>query len=157
MHRLTDAEGRQLERIMLATRPDWAPRNPGRMLEQANTVGFIHAADYAHMIRALAHYATQPDQHGQPFGRSPDGYTRAGAHWTTTAPQGYERPRMPKCEDHPTEDADTCRCCWSEVKERPQTRPEHMVGRRLHPPAPTKPKPQAPDTSGAFLLEERDE
>lgn len=152
MFRLEDQQGRQLEAIMLATRPDWAPKNPGRMLEHANTVGFVHAADFAHMIRALAVYATQPDAHGQPFGRSPDGYTRAGAHWTTTAPQDHEKPRMPRCEEHATEDADTCRCCWSEVRTR--ERPERMVGRRMTPPGQLKPKPEASAIAGAFPLED---
>lgn len=110
MHRLTDSQGRQLEAIMLATRPDWAPRNPGKMLQTANTVGFIHAADFAHMVRALAVYATLQGTNGQPFGRGPDGYTHAGHHWTSTAPQDFEVPRGPRCETHTTY-YQPCPCC----------------------------------------------
>jgi hypothetical protein len=120
MFRLDDAQGRQLTAIMLATRPDWAPRNPGKMLEHANTVGFLFAADYAHMIRALAVYATMPDGNGRPFGRSPDGYAKAGTHWTSTAPQDFEMPRGPRCERHRDFNV-PCPCCRSEaIGERPE-------------------------------------
>jgi hypothetical protein len=115
MFRLDDAQGRQLEAIMLATRPDWAPRNPGRMLRDANSIGFLFAADFAHMIRALAVYATMPDSHGQPFGRSPDGYTKDGHHWTSTAPQGFEKPRGPRCKIHTTF-YEPCPCCAADRK-----------------------------------------
>lgn len=111
MFRLDDQQGLQLEAIMIATRPDWAPRNPGRMLHQANPYGFPHAADYPHMIRALAVYATQPDSHGKPFGRNMDGYLKDGHHWTSTAPPDYLKPRGPRCKTHTTFDADTCPPC----------------------------------------------
>jgi hypothetical protein len=109
MFRLDETQGRQLTAIMLATRPDWVPRDPGKMLEAHNTVGFLFAADFAHMIRALAVYATQPDGNGQAFGRSPDGYVRDGHHWTSTAPQGFEKPRGPRCRTH--DDYEPCRGC----------------------------------------------
>ena len=111
MFRLDDSQGRQLAAIMLAIRPDWAPRNPGKLLEDANSIGFLHAADFGHMIRALAVYATLPDGHGRPFGRSPDGYTRDGAHWTQTAPADFQKPRGPRCPTHSTFEAGTSPPC----------------------------------------------
>lgn len=120
MHRLTDSQGRQLEAIMLATRPDWAPRNPGKMLQNANQHGFINAADYPHMIRALAAYATLPGPNGQPFGRGPDGYAQPGHHWTSTAPADYEKSRGPRCETHTTYYL-PCPCCRADrIAEKPE-------------------------------------
>jgi hypothetical protein len=123
MHRLSDNEGKQLLAIMLATRPDWANRNPSHMLHAANEHGFTQAADYPHMVRALAVYATLPDANGQPFGRGPDGYTRAGQHWTTTAPPDFTVPRGPECKVH-RHSYQPCPWCRSDrIAEQPQAAP----------------------------------
>jgi hypothetical protein len=93
------------------------------MLQAANMTGFIHAADFAHMVRALAVYATLPGTDGQPFGRGPDGYARPGHHWTTTAPQGFEVPRGPRCETHTTYYL-PCPCCRADrIAEKPEAVP----------------------------------
>jgi hypothetical protein len=123
MHRLTDEQGRQLVAIMLATRPDWQPRNPAHMLQAANTVGFLHAADYAHMIRALAVYATLPGPNGQPMGRGPDGYTQPGHHWTATAPTGFDPPRGPECKVHRHSHQPCPWCRADAIAEQPQAAP----------------------------------
>jgi hypothetical protein len=123
MHRLTDDEGRRLVAIMLATRPDWASRDPGAMLQAANGSGFVHAADYPHMIRALAHYATLPDHTGRPMGRGPDGYAQAGQHWTTTATPDFTVPRGPECKVH-RHSYQPCPWCRSDqIAEQPQAAP----------------------------------
>ena len=52
-----------------------------------------------------------------------------GDHWPK--PQKMKLPPMPRCEDHPTEDAPTCHCCWADVKVG--DRSEDQVGKSLLP------------------------
>lgn len=159
MFRLDDQQGKRLTQIMLAIRPDWTNNHPGTMLREVNEgMGFLHASDFEHMIRAVAHYATLRDENGRHHYRAPDIYPRDGEHWTLTAPKGFEKPKGSPCEDHSWLEADTCRCCWADVKAG--LRPRDAVGMHWAPPD-TEPEPNEPPEAsadaGAFPLPGTDE
>ena len=130
--KLTDQEGQRLVAMMLAMRPDWTPNKPSLLLHAANQGdGFIYAQDYGHVIRALAHYATETGPDGRHHYRTPDLYPADGRHWTTTATKPEALPPGPACEDHPEEPARNCRCCWADV--RVGDRPHHLIGKHHQP------------------------
>ena len=129
MHKLEPREGNLLSDMMLAVRPDWARNRPRDVLLRANAEGFAQAHDFDHMVRALAHYATVRGRDGGYHFRTPDLFPDAGEHWTVTAPAGWSRVAGARCEEHPTFEADTCRCCHADIKAG--MRPPGTVGRAL--------------------------
>ncbi|WP_066298905.1 hypothetical protein [Arthrobacter luteolus] len=130
--KLTDQEGQRLAAIMIVMRPDWTPNKPGILLHTVNQGdGFIHAQDFGHTIRALAHYATETGPDGRPAKRTPNLYPEDGQHWTATATNPAALPQGPPCEDHPEEPARNCRCCWADVKTG--HRPPTHIGKKYQP------------------------
>lgn len=123
---LTPRQGQRLTTMMLAMRPDWTPNNPGQLLATANQTG-LPGHDFAHTIRALANYSTAIDENGKPQYRTPNLFTQDGKYWTETAPTKWSKPKPPPCEDHPEQEAPTCRCCHADVKAG--DRPTHMIGK----------------------------
>lgn len=53
-----------------------------------------------------------------------------GEHWNHTT-SSYRPPPGPPCEDHDTEPAHNCRCCWGDVKAG--YRPETHIGKHYEP------------------------
>lgn len=146
MFRFTEAQAMQTLELIRTLRPDWNQSEVNSSLYAANHLGLPHAADYGHLIRALAQYATQPDSHGRPFGRDWDGFLRAGAHWTGTAPAGFTPPRGARCREHP-DFHEPCPCCRADrIAERP---PDVEPQAPMHGTIAKHHTPERPATGGA--------
>lgn len=77
--------------------------------------------------------ATDPANHTRSTAEAPNTPERIwfpGPHWPTPARAAL--PRGPRCEDHPEEDAATCRCCASDVLAG--DRPRDRIGKHYNPP-----------------------
>lgn len=128
-HQLDNRHGELLVQLAASLRPDWNPASLRTTLQAGNP---LPGEDWEHVIRALLAYATARKADGSWAKLTPRFFPLPGeAHWTTTQVAGL-RPReyvkAPACEDHPEQEAATCRCCWADVKVG--ERPTEGIGRR---------------------------
>lgn len=127
-HHLDARHGELLVQLAASLRPDWNPASLRTVLQAANP---LPGDDWEHVVRALLAYATARKPDGAWAKLTPRFFTEAGGtHWTTTrtmtGPREYVK--VPACEDHPEQEAATCRCCWADVKVG--ERPTEGIGRR---------------------------
>ena len=129
-HRLDHLQGETLVHLAHTLRPEWTVPSLRSLLQAA---GDLPGQDWEHVVRALLAYATARKPDGSPAKLTPRFFPEAGGpHWTTTHTVGTgprEYVKAPACEDHPEQEAATCRCCWADVKVG--IRDRGLVGKRM--------------------------
>ncbi|GAB3283405.1 hypothetical protein GCM10027449_26370 [Sinomonas notoginsengisoli] len=116
-----------LEAETTAPRPPRAPQVSRKLAEGLTALGYP-AEDHEAMLEAAA---ADPETINAVSRLLQPSYAR-NTHNAILAGRRREHARTaPRCEEHPIEPADTCRCCLSEVAAG--HRPEDMVGRLIAP------------------------
>lgn len=89
-----------------------------------------HPATFADIAVAAVNAATTPDNQNRGQGNTPARIFFGGPHWPVHEDH-HGIPAGPRCEDHPTEQAATCRSCRGDVLAG--ERSEGQVGKQLTP------------------------
>lgn len=127
-HTLTPDEAQALHFHALALRPDWTRNSPGQTWKRAlDDYTLPFAKNYLHAVAALTAYCLE-EKDGRRTKRTPNLFPLEGSHWSVVPPPAVPgqgpgaRSVGPACEDHPTFEAASCRCCLADVKlgQRPQ-------------------------------------
>lgn len=111
-------EARAVAFLLNRIRPDWQIESTMKVLGQHKQVPSLAELTIAAVIKAR-----------QDSARTPATIFIEGDHWPK--PTKMKLAPAPKCEDHPTETAEHCHCCWADI--RVGDRPEHMLGKQLEP------------------------
>ena len=117
--RIDERNAWALAHLLHGQRPDWPVDSIMTLLSRHRDVPSLGALTIAAMTKAL-----------EPTCHTPAPIFHTGPHWPEQARHNLQP--APRCEDHPTFDGPTCRCCWSEVKTG--DRPRNQVGHHWTPP-----------------------
>lgn len=109
-------EARAVAFLLNRIRPDWQIESTMKVLGQHKQVPSLAELTIAAVTKAR-----------QDSARTPATIFIEGDHWPK--PTKMKLAPAPKCEDHPTETAEHCHCCWADI--RVGDRPEHMLGKRI--------------------------
>lgn len=127
--KFSHADAQDIARIIHRTKPAW---------DEPGIVAALGRIAYdLDIVQAL--------NAGLSAARDPEAKSPAAISWerhVSAKPAAVQNNRTARCRDHPTFDAATCRCCWSEVKTG--MRPERLIGHKL----------EAVPTGAASALEE---
>lgn len=113
----TEQQARALAYLLHEVRPDWGIDATVKVIGKH----LDHAGDLGALVVAAMSAARDPQT------LTPGRIFQIGAFWPADVQSCLPRP--PACEDHPTFEAPTCRCCWADVK--CGDRPVDMVGKHL--------------------------
>lgn len=113
---ITPEQGSALAYILCQIRKDWDQQSVKALLGKNRIV-----PSYGELVQAAVTKARQEHV------KTPALIFTEGDHWPK--PNRMKLPTAPKCEDHPTEVAEHCHCCWADIKIG--DRPEHMLGKRF--------------------------
>lgn len=132
---LTQTQAAIIANALHEIRPDWPQASLMTQLWEHRD----HPATFADTLVAAVTKAQDTDL------RTPAAIWNPGPHWPDTSREAVtaHAEQGPRCEDHTTEPAATCRSCRGDVLAGERT--EEQVGKRLNP---GKPVP-APDASRA--------
>lgn len=113
----TAPQGEALVAVAVTLRPEWHAPGVRATLQKA---GHLPAVNYLHALQALIRYATERTTDGRPVRTTPAFFASPGVHWDATKPGGTQAAGQPdagpRCQDHATEPAATCRSCWGDVR-----------------------------------------
>lgn len=116
MRELTEPHARHLAGILNIIRPDWPVPSLLTLIWENRA-----QPDYPALVVAAVTKAQDRTC------KTPAPIFQFGSHWPEAVRD--KLPALPKCRDHDTEDAPTCRSCLADVKTG--ERPENMIGKRL--------------------------
>lgn len=121
-------QGETLVHLAHTLRPEWATPSIRTILQ---TAGTLPAENYLHAVQAVIAYATATKPDGSWAKLTPAFLAQSGPHWESSRPRRLPGSVVvgPACEEHPEQEAVSCRCCWADVKTGMRRRDQ--VGRRL--------------------------
>jgi hypothetical protein len=103
MPEITDQQGRAIAYLIHEIRPDWGTQALTTLISNNREVPSLSALVIAATTKAMELTCKTPAPIFHP-----------GPHWPEEA--RHKLPPGPPCEDHPTFEGRTCRCCWADVK-----------------------------------------
>lgn len=134
MRELNEPQARHLAGILNIIRPDWPVPSLLTLIWENRAQPDFPALVVAAVTKAQDRTCKTPAPIFTP-----------GAHWPEAVRD--KLPALPRCRDHDTEDAPTCRSCLADVKTG--DRPETMIGKRLALPTPPVGSTKQANTSPA--------
>lgn len=117
MPELTDLQARHLAAVLNLIRPDWPTASLLTLLWENREQPSYPALVIAAVTKAQDRTCKTPAPIFIP-----------GAHWPEQVRN--KLPALPRCQDHPEQEAPMCNGCWADVKAG--HRPENLVGKRLN-------------------------
>lgn len=128
---ITETQAKTLAALLHELRPEWG------IPAMVTLIGrnLNHPAPFPRLAQAAVNAALRTARDGSYAALTPAVIYQPGKHWDQPATDtGIQLPAGPRCEDHPTFEAHSCRCCWGDIKAG--LRPESMIGKHQATPEP---------------------
>lgn len=121
---ITKPQAEALAGILHQLRPEWGIPSMVTLIGHNKD----HPATFQRLTVAAVHAATRTRADGTPVADTPKVIYQPGRHWDHPVGETpAHQPAGPNCEDHPTFQAHSCRCCWADIKAG--LRPENALGK----------------------------